>query len=108
MKTLTKKYLDIVDKEAEGEDATKLWQQCETLESQLGDNPAEILYSDKFEETISYRQKVLELEKDKDDFLYGLAGYKGETIESLGTKTVADLFSFAERFIEESNGGHTD
>jgi hypothetical protein len=105
---LTRKYLDIVDKEAEGEDATTLWQQCETIEEQLGDNPADMLYSENVEEVISYRQRVLEIENDKDDFLYQLAGYKGETIESLGTKTVADLFSFAERFIEDSNGGRKD
>ena len=74
----------------------------------MGDDPANMLYSEKYEEIISYRQKVLELEKDKDDFLYQLSGHRGETIESLGTKTVADLFSFAERYIEESNGGHTD
>lgn len=49
----------------------------------------------------------MEIEKDKDDFLFSLAGYKGETIESLGTKTVADLFSFAERFNDDmKNGGH--
>jgi len=92
----------------EGEDASKLWQQCEKLEGQLGDNPSNILYSEKYEQIISYRQRVLEIEKDKDDFLYQLAGYKGETIESLGAKTVSGLFSFAERYIEESNGGHTD
>jgi hypothetical protein len=65
------------------------------------------LYSDKYDAEISYMQKVMEIEKDKDDFLYSLAGYKGETIESLGTKAVSDLFSFAERYNEELNGGHT-
>jgi len=92
----------------DGGDASRLWRQCENLESKLGDNPANVLYSDKYEQVISYRQRVAEIEKDKDDFLYQLAGHRGETIESLGTKTVADLFSFAERYIEESNGGHTD
>jgi hypothetical protein len=103
---LTKKYLDIVDREAAGEDASKLWQQCEKLEKQIGDDPASVLYSDKRDEIVSYRQRVMEIEADKDDFLYSLAGYKGETIESLGTKTVADLFSFAERFNEELSGRH--
>ena len=46
------------------------------------------------------------MEHDKDDFLYSMAGHKGETFESLGTKTVSDLFSFAERFNEELNGRH--
>jgi len=96
-----------VDKEAEGEDATKLWLQCEKLEKQIGDNPVNILYSDKHDEEISYRQKVLEIEKDKDDFLFSLAGYKGETEESLRTKTVSGLFSFAERYNEELNGRHS-
>ena len=91
-----------------GEDADKLWQQCEKLEKQIGDNPADILYSDKYDEVISYRQKVMEIEADKDDFLFSLAGYKGETVESLGNKTVADLFSFAERFNEEANGRRKD
>jgi hypothetical protein len=107
---LTKKYLDIVDKEAEGEDATKLWVQCEKIEKQLEDmgDPVDILYSDKTETVISYRQKVAELEKDKDDFLISLAGWKGETVMSLGTKTVADLFSLAERYNEEMNGRYSD
>ena len=48
----------------------------------------------------------MEIEADKDDFLYSLAGYKGETIGSLGKKTVSDLFSFAERYNEEVNGRH--
>lgn len=55
---------------------------------------------------MSYRQRVMEIEKDKDDFLFGLAGYKGETVEKLERKTVADIFSFAERFNEELDGRH--
>ena len=50
----------------------------------------------------------MEIESDKDDFLFSLAGYKGETIESLGRKTVADLHSFAERFNDDLNGGRKD
>ena len=84
----------------EGEDTTKLWEQAENLEKQIGDNPADILYSDKVDEEISYRQKVMEIEKDKDDFLFSLSGFKGETIETLGKKTVADIHSFAERYNE--------
>jgi len=107
MRLIVKKYTDIVEKEAQGEDASKLWLQCETMEKKMGDNPANILYSDAHEEVRSYREKVMEIEKDKDDFLFSLAGFKGETVESLGTKTVSDLFSFAERFNEElSNGRH--
>lgn len=107
MKLIVKKYTDIAIMEADGEDASSLWLQCEKLEKQLGDNPANILYSEKFEAEVSYRQKVMEIEKDKDDFLFSLAGYKGETVESLGTKTVSGLFSFAERFNEDlKNGGH--
>ena len=90
----------------EGEDTDKLWIKAEKIEKQIGDNPAEVLYSDKWEGVISYRQKVLEMEKDKDDFLFGLAGYKGETIETLQRKTVADIHSFAERFNEDVNGRH--
>ena len=85
----------------DGEDTTKLREQVEKMESQIGDNPADMLYSDKWEEDISYRQKVMEIERDKDDFLFALAGYKGETVESLQRKTVADIHSFAERFNEE-------
>jgi len=81
--------------------------QCESLEKTLGDDPANILYSDNSESTISYREKVMEIEKDKDDFLISLAGYKGETIKSLGTKTVSDLFSIAERYNDDiKNGGY--
>jgi len=63
------------------------------------------MYSDKKEEIISYRQKVLEIEADKDDFLFSLAGYKGETIESLSRKTLSEIMSFAERLTKE-NGRH--
>jgi hypothetical protein len=72
------------------------------------------LWSEKTEKLISYRQKVLEIENDKDDFLYSMAGNKGETIESLSRKTDAELMSFAERLVEEynrknnSNGGNSD
>jgi len=102
----TKKYLEIVDKEIKGEATDKLWVQCEKLEKQIGDNPADILYSEKAEEIVSYRQRVMEIEKDKDDFLYGLAGHKGETVERLERKTVSEVFSFAERFNSEIDGGH--
>ena len=64
------------------------------------------MYSDKWDESISYRQKVMEIERDKDDFLFSLSGYKGETIDTLGKKTVADIHSFAERYNEEVNGRH--
>jgi len=94
---LANKYLAI----AKGVEGEAMWVQCEKIEKQIGDNPADVLYSDKWEGIISYRQRVMEIEKDKDDFLFGLAGYKGETIESLQRKTVADIHSFAERFSEE-------
>jgi hypothetical protein len=108
IEAVTRKYIEIVEKEVGGEDTDKLWLQCERMEKQIGDNPGSILYSEKAEEEISYRQKVLEIEKDKDDFLYSMAGHKGETVESLGTKTVSDLYSFAERFNSELDGGRTD
>lgn len=79
----------------------ELEKQCEVLEKGLGDNPADVLYSDKTEKVMSYRQKVMEIEADKDDFLYSLAGNKGETMESLSKKTYMDLMSFAERLVEE-------
>ena len=49
---------------------------------------------------------MLELEKSKDDFLFMYAGYKGETVESLGRKSVSDLYSFVERVNEELSGRH--
>lgn len=79
----------------------ELEKQCEVLEKGLGDNPADVLYSDKTEKVMSYRQKVMEMEADKDDFLYSMAGNKGETIESLSKKKYMDLMSFAERLVDE-------
>jgi len=91
----------------EGEDTEKLWIQCEKLEKQIGDDPADILYSDNADGVISYRQKVVEMEKDKDDFLFSLAGYKGESMDTLKRMTVAEIHSFAERFNEDmKHGGH--
>ena len=48
----------------------------------------------------------MEMEKDRADYLYSMAGHKGETYESLGAKTVSDLSDFEERYIDELNGGH--
>ncbi len=48
----------------------------------------------------------MEIEKDKDDFLFSLSGYKGETMDSLQRKTVADIHSFAERFNDDIDGRH--
>lgn len=66
-------------------------------EKQLKVDVSDVLYSEKTEDVISYRQKVLEIESDKDDFLFSLAGTKGETIESLSKKTLYEILSFAER-----------
>ena len=54
---------------------------------------------------ISYKEKVMKIESAKDDFLFWLAGNKGETMESLKRKTYTDIMSFAER-INEENGRH--
>ena len=54
---------------------------------------------------VSYRQKVMEIESQKDDFLFALAGNKGETMETLGRKTLSEILSFAER-INKENGRH--
>jgi hypothetical protein len=64
---------------------------------EIKSDPYDLLYSDKWEDVISYRQKVMEFESDKDDFLFSMAGHKGETIESLGRKTLSEIMSFAER-----------
>jgi hypothetical protein len=106
MSSVASKYLAIAEGKFPGEAAIRALKQCETLEAQIGADPTNILYSDRADEVLSYRQKVMEIEKDKDDFLYSLAGHKGETIESLRVKTVSDLHSFAERFNEELNGRH--
>jgi hypothetical protein len=85
------------------QDVLKLEKECERIESLLGDDPANILYSDKMEKILSYRQKVQEIEQDKVDFLFSLAGNKGETIESLSRKTDSDLMDFAEKLMEDIN-----
>jgi len=43
----------------------------------------------------------MEIDKDRWDYLYSLAGKKGETIDTLKTKTVNELHRFAERVIED-------
>jgi hypothetical protein len=47
----------------------------------------------------------MEIESDKDDFLFWLAGNKGETIETLSRKTLSEIMSFAER-INKEDGRH--
>ena len=100
---MTLKYCEIIEKLFNNEDVLELEKQCEKIENSLGDDPVNVLYSDKTEKIMSYRQKVMEIENDKDDFLYSLAGNKGETIESLSKKTDADLMIFAEKLMEEIN-----
>ena len=78
-------------------DPTKILAECEGLEKTIGDNPANVLYSDVWEKKRSYAQTVLQIKSDADDFIFSLAGYKGETMDSLWNKTVSDLMSFAER-----------
>lgn len=63
------------------------------------------MFSEKKETIVSYKEKVMEMERDKDDFLFALAGNKGETIETLSKKTLSEILSFAER-INEENGRH--
>jgi len=96
-----KKYAEASEAMIERNDATAILAECERLEKKIGDNPASVLYSDKWESQISYRQKVLEIENDIDDFLFSLAGNKGETIDSLKSKTVTDIHSFAERLTKQ-------
>lgn len=91
---------------AEGKDASEILADCERLEKGLGDNPANVLYSDTWESNRSYAQIVLEIQSNADDFIFSLAGHKGETMESLQRKTVSDLMSFAERLTDKDNGGH--
>ena len=79
--------------------------EIDKLESQIKDDPSDLMYSEKTESIVSYRQKVLEIEADKDDFLFSLAGNKGETIETLGRKTLSEVMSFAERLYKE-HGRH--
>lgn len=49
----------------------------------------------------SYAQTVLEIQSNADDFIFSLAGHKGETMESLWNKTVSELMSFAERLTKK-------
>jgi hypothetical protein len=91
---------------AQGEASDKELADIEKLEQQIGPDPADILYSERTEDVISYQQKVMEIEADKDDFFYSLAGHKGETLESLSRKTAFEIMSFAERLTDELNGRH--
>ena len=96
-----KKYIEAVDKIANGEDASDIFVECERLEKNLGDNPANVLFSEQWEGIRSYTQRVLEIQSDSDDFLFSLAGHKGETMESLKKMTVSDIMSFAERLVKK-------
>lgn len=84
------------------EDATGIIAEAEKLEKILGDNPASILYSDTWEKARSYTQIVMEIEEQADDFLFSLAGHKGETIDTLRRKTVSELNSFYERIVSNN------
>jgi hypothetical protein len=95
------KRLDVARKLVNGEDVNKELIEIEKYEAMLGEDPGDIMYSEKEERIVSYREKVLEIEAQKDDFLFSLAGNKGETIDSLQKKTYAEILSFAERVKED-------
>lgn len=99
------KRIEVGRKLIAGEEVIKELIEIEKLEKQVGPDPANLLYSEKSEDVISYRQKVLEIEADKDDFLFSLAGNKGETMDTLSRKTLSEILSFAER-INQENGRH--
>lgn len=101
MRLLTKR-VNLIRKVVKGEAYNAELIEIEKLEKDLGNDPTDILYSEKTEDIVSYKQKVMEIEADKDDFLFSLAGNKGETIESLSKKTLSEILSFAERI----NGRH--
>ena len=105
---LMDKRLELVAAVLEGLDTVKIQADIERIEGLIGDDPADIMYSDKWEKIISYKQKVMEIEADKDDFLYSLAGNKGETMESLSRKTYNEIMSFAERLMQEKNVRRND
>lgn len=88
---------------ANGKNAIKELAECERIEKTIGADPVDILYSEKSEDYISYKKYVLEVENDADDFLFLLAGNKGETIETLKKKTVSDLNGFYERLAKPNN-----
>jgi len=101
-------YAEAGERLADGKDASELFAEAEKLEGSLGPNPASVLYSDSWEAERAYVQQVLEMQADADDFLFSLAGNKGETIETLKRMTVSEIMSFAERLIDKnkSDGGH--
>jgi hypothetical protein len=99
---LIDKRADIIRGLAEGLNVDTLRVEAERIEDsiKLIDDPSDILYSEKSETIVSYRQKVMEIEADKDDFLFSLAGIKGETMDSLQRKTLSEIMSFAERAVK--------
>lgn len=95
------KYIEAIGKITNREEADDILAACERLEKGLGDNPASVLFSDSWERERSYSQIVLEIQSNADDFLFSLAGHKGETMESLKKMTVSDIMSFAERLVKK-------
>lgn len=57
-----------------------------------------MLYSEAWEKERSYVEIVLEMEKQKDDFLFSLSDGDILKMDSLQKKTVSELMSFAERY----------
>ena len=104
--SLLEKRIKLVEKLINGEAVDKDLVEIEKIETLVKVDPTDILYSDKWEDRISYKQKVMEIETDKDDFLFSLSGRKGETIGSLGRMTLSEIMSFSERIIKEDNGRH--
>ena len=94
-------YADAAKMIQGGMDATGILAECERLEKKIGDNPADVLYSEQWEKRVSYAQMVLEIQNAADNFIFSLAGNKGETVDSLKRKTVLEIMSFAERLEAE-------
>jgi hypothetical protein len=95
------KYAEASELIANGFDADEILATCERLEKELGDDPANVLFSEAWERERAYYQIVLEIQSNSDDFIFSLAGHKGETMETLKKKTVSELNSFYERLTKK-------
>ncbi len=96
---------DLIIREAHGLDTLNLKANIDGKRRSLEFAEESSLYSAKQGKRVPFATKIDEIEDDYKDWIFGLAGNKGETVESLKRKSLQEVLDFDKRLREE-NGRH--
>lgn len=90
---------------SEGEVDLKLKAKIEGIRRAFYIEEESSLYSQKKGKRVPFAVKIQEIEDDYKDWIFSLAGNKGETVDTLKRKSLQEVIDFDKRLREE-NGRH--